>query len=65
MRLPSPHDHPTLTVQEAGQLLGLGRSAAYLAARNGQIPTITIGRRLLVPTAALHRMVGLLPPAAN
>lgn len=45
----------THTVPEAGRMLGVGRSAAYEAARRGDIPTIRIGRRILVPDAALRR----------
>jgi excisionase family DNA binding protein len=51
------------TVPEAGQLLGLGRNAAYDAAKRGDIPTIKMGRLLRVPKAALHMLVGAeLPP---
>jgi excisionase family DNA binding protein len=49
----------TLTVEEAGRLLGISRGAAYRAAACGQIPTIRLGRRLLVPTARLHQLLGL------
>ena len=45
------------TVEEAGALLGLGRSGAYEAVRRGDIPTIRIGRRLLIPKIALDRML--------
>ena len=61
MALPDPHESPTLTIEEAARALRIGRSAAYEAARRGEIPTIAIGRRLLVPTAALYRLVGLSP----
>jgi excisionase family DNA binding protein len=61
MTLPDPHETPTLTVEEAASALGIGRSAAYEAARRGEIPTLSIGRRLLVPTAALYRMLDLVP----
>ena len=47
----------TLTVPEAGRALGIGRSAAYEAAQRGDIPTIRIGRRVLVPVAALSRLL--------
>jgi excisionase family DNA binding protein len=47
------------TVPEAGRLLGLGRNAAYAAAQRGDIPTLRIGRLLLVPKIALHRMLGM------
>ncbi len=49
---------PTLTIPEAGRLLGISRSAAYRAAAKGEIPTLRIGRRLLVPTAKLFDMLG-------
>jgi excisionase family DNA binding protein len=52
-------DPLTLTVEEAGRLLGVSRGAAYRAAACGQIPTIRVGRRLLVPTAQLHQLLGL------
>ena len=48
----------TITIPEAGQLLGISRSAAYRAATRDEIPTIRIGRRLLVPTAKLFEMLG-------
>lgn len=47
----------TVTVEEAGQLLGIGRNQAYEGVRRGQIPSIKIGKRLLVPCAALDRML--------
>jgi excisionase family DNA binding protein len=51
-------DQPrTYTVEEAGKLLGVGRGLAYEAARSGEIPTIRIGKRLLVPKAALDRIL--------
>jgi excisionase family DNA binding protein len=47
----------TLSILEAATVLGIGRSAAYEAARTGQIPTIRIGRRLLVLVLALDRLL--------
>jgi excisionase family DNA binding protein len=52
--------HPerrVVTVNEAAVMLRISRGAAYEAARRKQIPTIRIGRRLLVPLAALERML--------
>ena len=46
-----------VSVAEAAQMLGIGRSAAYEAARTGQLPTVRIGRRLLVPITALQRLL--------
>ena len=56
---------PTITVEHAGQLLGLSRSSAYRAATRGEIPTIRIGRRLLVPTARLMTMLGIETPVTD
>ena len=47
----------TYCVQEAAKILGIGRNAAYEAARRGEIPTIRIGGRILVPKAALDNML--------
>jgi excisionase family DNA binding protein len=47
----------TLTIEEAAKMLGIGRNNAYDAARRGEIPTIKIGGRILVPRAALERML--------
>ena len=44
-----------LTVPEAARRLGIGRNQAYALARSGRIPAIRLGRRLLVPAAALER----------
>jgi excisionase family DNA binding protein len=49
----------TVTVEEAARLLGVSRQSAYQAARCGELPTIQIGRRLLVSKIALERMLGL------
>ena len=49
----------TCTVPEAGALLGIGRDAAYSAAERGEIPTLRLGRRLVVPVAKLLQLVGL------
>jgi excisionase family DNA binding protein len=46
-----------LTIEEARRLLGIGRSQAYAAARSGELPTVRIGKRLLVPRIALERML--------
>lgn len=55
--LPDPREQPTVSVEDAARILGLGRASAYEAAKRGDIPTLRIGRRLLVPTAALLRLL--------
>jgi excisionase family DNA binding protein len=53
----------TVTVEEAASVLGLGRSAAYEAARRGEIPTRRLGRRIVVPVPLLLQWLGV-PVAA-
>ncbi len=55
----------TITVEEAASLLGIGRSAAYDAARRGQLPTRRLGRRLLVPVPAFLAWLGPSPDPAS
>lgn len=54
-------DRLVLTVEEAAALLGISRAFAYEAVNRGEIPSIRIGRRILVPKAALQRLVGAEP----
>jgi excisionase family DNA binding protein len=49
----------TLTIAETAKVLGIGLNQAYEAAHRGEIPTIKIGSRILVPKAALEKMLGL------
>lgn len=58
MALPDPKTTPTISVEDAGKVLGLSKDSAYKAANAGQIPTLRFGRRILVPTAALLEMLG-------
>ena len=46
-----------LTVEEAAQVLRISRQSAYQAARAGEIPTVRIGRRLLVPRQRLEKLL--------
>jgi excisionase family DNA binding protein len=56
----------TCTVEEAAEVLGIHRDSAYRAAASGELPTLRLGRRLVVPVPRLKRMLGLgdAPPAA-
>jgi excisionase family DNA binding protein len=47
----------TKTVPEVAAELGIGRNAAYEAVKRGEIPTVKIGRRLLVPRDAVDRIL--------
>ena len=50
-------DRATLTVEEAARLLGIGRGLAYEGARTGTIPSLRLGRRIVVPRAGLERLL--------
>lgn len=47
----------TYRIEEAAKLLGIGRNTAYEAARTGQLPTVRLGKRLVVPKAALEKLL--------
>jgi hypothetical protein len=49
----------TTTVPIAGRLLGLSRNKAYEAAAAGEIQTLRFGKRLVVPTAWIRRVLGV------
>lgn len=46
-----------LTIAEAAPVLRISRNSTYEAARRGEIPTIRLGRRILVSRAALVRFL--------
>lgn len=50
-------DVQTVSVTEAGRILQVSRGTAYKAARTGAIPTIKLGRRVLVPKPALEELL--------
>jgi hypothetical protein len=49
----------TVPVTEAGKILGISRNLAYEAARLGQLPVLEFGRRKVVATSVLKKMLGL------
>jgi excisionase family DNA binding protein len=46
-----------ITVPEAAAMLGISRNFAYELVKQGQLPVIRFGKRLLIPRAALDRML--------
>ncbi len=46
-----------LTIEEIANLLGLSRSSTYEAVRKGQIPSIRIGKRIIIPRTALIKIL--------
>lgn len=44
----------TLTVEEAAQVLGISRALAYELVARHELPSIRLGRRIVVPRRALE-----------
>jgi excisionase family DNA binding protein len=55
----STHTPLTLTVEQAAEVLGIGRSTAYELARNGDLKCIRLRRRIVVPVAHLAESLGV------
>lgn len=54
------NDHPlTLTVEQAGQVLGVGRSTAYELVRSGDLKCLRLRRRIVIPVAHLAATLGV------
>jgi excisionase family DNA binding protein len=54
---PAGEERLTNTLNEAARRLGISRALAYEAAHRGELPVCRIGRRVLVPRAALLRLL--------
>lgn len=57
MKKAHTEDPAVHTIPEACRILRIGRTAGYEGARRGEIPTIRIGKRILVPAEALRRLL--------
>ena len=42
---------------EVAELLGLGRSSTYQALAEGRIPSIRVGKKILIPKAGLVKLL--------
>jgi len=47
----------TLSIPEAAKVLGISRGLAYQLAKEGKIPVIRLGKRLVVPKLALEKLL--------
>jgi excisionase family DNA binding protein len=53
-------DRLCLTVDEAREILGISRGLMYEAVRTGQVPSIRVGKRILIPQHAFYRFLGVI-----
>ncbi|MFY1573383.1 helix-turn-helix domain-containing protein [Verrucosispora sp. WMMD703] len=53
----TPDNHLVLTIEQAAERLGIGRTTMYALIKTGQIRTVTIGRLRRVPTFCLDEYV--------
>ena len=54
----------TYSVETAATMLGISRALAYQLVRGGDLPSIKLGCRVVMPRAALLRLVGGEPGTA-
>lgn len=59
-RTANPLNSPLLVaVPDAARLLGIGLTFAWELVRSGDLPSVKLGRRVLVPRAALERLASM------
>jgi excisionase family DNA binding protein len=46
-----------ISVSEAAKVLGLGRTSIYTMIGDGRLEIFKLGRRTLIKTASIHRLV--------
>lgn len=54
-----PNQSLTMTVEQAAEVLGIGRATAYALVRTGAIASVRLGRRIVVPVAHLAERLGV------
>ncbi len=57
--IPDAEAEPTIKPPRAAAILGISTRAAYNAIDRGEIPSIRVGRSIVVPTARFLAAVGL------
>jgi excisionase family DNA binding protein len=56
--LPEPQPDRLLSIPDAADALGIGRSRLYVEISAGRIRTVKVGRRRLVPSTAVRDYIG-------
>ena len=61
----TPTERPTLSVAETADLLGISRWLVQQAVRDGSLPSVRVGRRILIPRLRLEAWLAGSGPAAG
>jgi excisionase family DNA binding protein len=61
--LPDPRDEPTLTVARVAAILNVSKAYVYVLINDGEIPSLKVGSRIVIPTAKLLAKYELTPAA--
>jgi excisionase family DNA binding protein len=61
----SPTDRPALSVAETADLLGISRWLVQQAVRDGSLPSVRVGRRILIPKVQLEALLAGQSAAAS
>jgi excisionase family DNA binding protein len=64
-QVPTADRRLAISIAEAAELLSISRAFGYELAARGVLPTLRLGRRLVVPRVALLALVGVPPSAAE
>ena len=70
MSSPAKHRDPatkterrlTYTVEEAASLIGISRAKAYKCVRSGELRSVHLGRRIVIPAIAIEDLLGMAAP---
>jgi excisionase family DNA binding protein len=57
------NDCLTITVEEAAEILGISRALAYSLVARQELPSLKLGRRVVIPRRALEHLLELEPYA--
>lgn len=49
---------PTASVSETAEILSVSKSAVYEMANDGRLDAVRIGRRVVIKTASIRRLLG-------
>jgi excisionase family DNA binding protein len=51
------HENLTYTVDQTARMLGISRNSAYALVREGRIPALRLGKRIVIPRVKLQELL--------